>query len=44
MLLSGEEIKLCSNIFVKGGADPGVVGPEAYTILGALCTEKNAKT
>jgi hypothetical protein len=28
---------------VYAGADPGFVGPEAYTILGALFREKNTK-
>jgi hypothetical protein len=27
----------------EAGADPGVVGPEAYTIFGALFKKKNTK-
>jgi hypothetical protein len=31
------------NLKVKAGADPGLVGPEAYTILGVLFMKKNIK-
>jgi len=33
-----------SHSYARTGADPGFVGPEAYTILGALFNKKNKKS
>jgi len=31
------------NLCLKAGVDPGFVGPEAYTIFGALVKKNNTK-
>jgi len=39
----GEHLAIWSLLYVYAGADPGFVGPEAYTIFRALLGKKNTE-